>query len=196
MITHDRINRRSLVGLLSAIAGGIVVVVLPLLLGSDFGNFGWLPIAMMAVFIIIDAIFPVYLRKFNEKGVPVFTLLFFSFTIASIVSALLAVIFHGPDTFTRTLAIATPWHWALMLFLGLFVSVIHRAFSTKAYENIGTASVAVISYLYYFLAVFLPVVLLHEIVSWEMLLGVALIILGIFLTSHKQHRHFPLHHHR
>jgi drug/metabolite transporter (DMT)-like permease len=190
LLTRDRIDRRSLIGLLSAILGGVIVVVLPALTGSNFGNFGWLPVSMNIIFVLSAAFWPIYLRKFNEKGVPIFSLLFFSYVVLAVVLGLLALFAHGAGTFSHTFATTTPWHWALIAFLGIFVSALYSALNTKAYENIGTASIASVSYLHYFLAVLFPVILLHEVISWEMMIGVLLIMTGIFLTSHKQYYHW------
>lgn len=182
LITRDKMSRYATTGLLFAILGGIVIVVLPLLLGSGaVFEYGWQPIVLQGIVIIQAAFVPVYLRKMNEQGLPMTALLGISFIGAFLVSLLLAIMDGGADALSEASSLSVSG-WIMIAYLAIVVSIISRVARTKAYMHIGTASHASLEYLYYLLAIVMPLILLGETLSWELVLGAILIIIGIIFT--------------
>jgi drug/metabolite transporter (DMT)-like permease len=195
LLTHDRITRRALAGLMLAILGGITVIVLPILLNQPLGFFGAVPLILIAFYILIDASFPIFLRREHESGLPMPVILFASFATCAVVSNAVAIGVHGLETYAAVPTLG--WQaWAIILYLALAASIIGRILQTKAYEHIGTLSVAAFNYLGHILSVALPIFILGEHVSWQLVVGAILIVGGLILTHQHHaaklaHKHTP-----
>jgi drug/metabolite transporter (DMT)-like permease len=121
-------------------------------------------------------------------------LLFISFTLCAITSNIIAVTAHGIDTYAGVAAL--DWKgWLLLAYLAIVASGISRVVNTKAYEHIGTITAASFGYLHYILAMALPILLLGEPLSWEILVGAGFIVVGLVLTQ-KHHAKHLAHHKR
>jgi drug/metabolite transporter (DMT)-like permease len=189
--THDRVSRSALTGILFAILGGMIVIILPLVLQDNVGWYGWLPLIFIGIYILIEAALPVYLRKSDEAGLPLPVVMITQFALVAVVSLVMSLIMNdGVGELVREVRGLSLSGWGMILYLALIVTVISRWLTTKAQENIGTATSTTIMYLYQVLAVAAPVLILHENLSPEMIAGAGLIIVGIWLTR-KHHRHHP-----
>ncbi|MDR1300653.1 MAG: DMT family transporter [Candidatus Nomurabacteria bacterium] len=196
LIVKDRITRHAIAGMMLAVLGAVVIVVLPMVIGSGAViEFGWLPLLLMMGFIIIEGTYPVYLRKVNETGVPIFSVTFIGFVWVAITSTIATFFVHGADSFAK-IGELSPTGWLVIAYGAIMISIIARAANIKIYEKIGTATTAAISYLYYFLAILLPVLIFHENLSWEMFVGAALVIAGIFVTRRHPHKYKHVIHHK
>jgi drug/metabolite transporter (DMT)-like permease len=191
--TKDRLSRHAVAGLLLAILGGVVITVIPTLTGSGAViDFGWLPLIFVSVHVVCSAVVPVFLRKQNEKGIPLTALVGISFLLTSLVSGGFVVFDSGFETFGQ-IANISPLGWLMMAYTAIVVSVVVRPVRVKVYEHIGTMSEASLSYLYHLLAIMLPLALLGEWLSWELIVGGVLIIFGIIMTRMHPRKHFYHH---
>lgn len=182
LVVKDRLSRYAVAGLLMAILGGVVIILLPLILGNGtIAMFGWLPVAFQGFVIVASAVYTVYLRKVNESGIPLSALIGIGFVITFIVSTILVFMVDGSSVFTQ-IGDLSLGGWAMVIYMAVVISALARIISVKAYEHIGTATFASLDYLYYFMAIVAPVFILGEIVSWEMAVGAVLISVGIVLT--------------
>lgn len=195
LITRDKISKYATTGLLFAVLGGIVIVIIPLLLGDGaITVFGWQPVVLQGIVIVQAAFIPVFLRKMNEEGLPITALLGISFIGAFLISIPLAIFDGGPAVFSEISNLSI-WGWIMIIYMAVIISILSRVVRTKAYMHIGTASYASLEYLYYFLAIISPLLLLGESLSWELVVGAILIIIGIIFTrkhstkkSHMTHK--------
>jgi len=201
LVTRDKLSKYSAAGLLMAILGGVVIILLPIILGSGtILTFGWLPVALQGITIVLGAISIVYLRKMNERGIPLTFLLGMGFIAAFIASIPLAMMDGGTSVFSQIGNLSVE-AWAMIVYMAVIISVVAHMIKIKAYENIGTASYASLDYFYYALAITLPVFILGEVLSWEVIVGAVLIIIGIIFTRmhHKKTKyrhHLPIRGHR
>jgi drug/metabolite transporter (DMT)-like permease len=196
MVIKDKISKHAFLGLMFAIAGGLLVVVLPAIFegGGQLTEFGLAPVLFLLAFVVIDAVYPVFLRKTNEQGVPLPFILLISYILVTLTSGIFTLAFNGPETFNGLSQLSTQG-WLGILYLVLVVTLASRLLNTKAYEHVGTAVSATVGYLYYVVAIFLPVLTLGEELSIWMIAGSVFIILGVvFARRHKHPHHHSVHH--
>lgn len=183
LVTKDKISSRSAAGLLFAVLGGLVVMVFPFWFGEGaVVNFGWLPAVYMIICVATTAFVPVFFRKTDEAGIPMTATIGIMFFFTSLTSFIMAVVNDGPEVLLETLSLSLT-DWLILIYLAVAVTIVVRFVRIKAYEHIGTAAHAVIGYLYCIACIAAPVVVLGEELSWEMILGMILIIIGMILTG-------------
>ena len=189
LVTRDKLSRYAVTGLLFAVLGGLVIMVLPTLLGTTgaINSFGWMPLAMQGVVIIMASAWTVYLRRMNESGLSMAPLIGIGFTASFLVSIPLAIADGGTEVFSEISNLSING-WLMIAYLAIVITILSRIIRTKAYEKIGTASYASLDYLYYFMAIAAPIIILGEVLSWEMVIGAILIIIGIILTRKHTHK--------
>jgi drug/metabolite transporter (DMT)-like permease len=188
--TKDKFSRNAIVGILLAVFGGSIILILPLIFNWSFMAVNLAAVLCMLVFIVIDASWPVALRKLNTAGVPLIMILAITFVETFIVSTILALTVEGPAIYTPLVTLPI-WGWAIILFQAIGLSIAFRWLNTKAYEHLGTATTASVSYLYYALSIGLPLLLLGEELPAEILIGGVFIIIGIIFV--RRHPHFHIH---
>jgi drug/metabolite transporter (DMT)-like permease len=192
IITKDKVTKSSVVGILLAVLGGMVVILLPVLLNNPIGYFGVVPLIALGIYILMHAAFPVVVRHQNESGVPIIMVLAIQYLFGAVASAIWASLTIGAALF-NDIATMTATDWALMIYLSVGFCVILRQLGIKSYEETGTSTAVTVSYLGQVSAVIFPVLVIGEIVSWEMMLGAGLIMIGIVLTR-KHHQKYRKHH--
>jgi uncharacterized membrane protein len=107
------------------------------------------------------------------------------------VSVGLGFIMQGADALNDVANLS--WQsWLIIAYMVLAISIAARWLNTKSYEHIGTATTAAGNYFQSVLSAALPIVILHETLTWEMLVGGGLIIAGLICTrahstSHRAH---------
>lgn len=188
LVTRDKLSNYAVTGFLFAILGGLAITLLPTLLGttSTLSSFGWAPLLMQVIVIIMAAAWTVYLRRMNESGLSLTPLIGIGFTASFLVSIPLAIADGGPEVFSEIGNLSLNG-WMMIGYLAIVITILSRIIRTKAYEKIGTVSYASLDYLYYFMAIAAPIIILGETLSWEMIVGAVLIIIGIILT--RKHTH-------
>lgn len=182
MFTTDKVSRHAVIGLLFAVLGGLLIIIWPLFSGEGAAlMFGWQPILLQGIVIVQASIYTVFLRKMNEAGIPLTSLVGLSFVAAFLVSIPMAIMDGGPGVFSE-ISNLSAGGWAMIIYLAIVISVVARIIRTKAYENIGTATHASLEYLYCFMAIVAPLFILGEALSIELIIGALLIIIGIVFT--------------
>jgi drug/metabolite transporter (DMT)-like permease len=187
-VTKDKLTKNAFVGVLFAILGGSVILILPMFFDwPGMTGMGLVPLLLVILFMLTDATFPVALRKLN-KELPLMLLLAIFFSVTFVVSIILALTVHGPQSFAG-LANLPMWGWLIAVFLAFGLSVAFRWLNTKAYEHLGTAATASVNYLHYALAIGLPLALLGEELPLEVIIGGIFIVIGIIFVRHRPHPH-------
>ena len=187
-LVGEKINSRAVAGITLAAFGAMVLVILPIALQHDGTAF--YPVATMLALIncVSYALTTVYLRKADEAGVttPV------AIGVSSGLIALIAMILFVPfGDWTRTPMDGN--YLAAVAYSALVVALLVRAFNVLAYERLGSAVLSALTYLQIFVAVLIPVFVLHEQLSPAMVIGGALILLGVYVVEARKHPHIKHH---
>ncbi len=188
-MTNDKISKKAFIGLVLAIVGALLIVVLPIAL-KDNGSFVFYPAATILA-LINSLTFPLAIinyRKANENGVPMVSLM----SITSIFIFCISFIFIialGLDISNISMG-----SWLGILYSGLAVAFLARILNIASYEHIGSVITSILQYLETLIAIVLPIVLLNENISKELVIGGALILMGVVIAEyHKTPHHKHIH---
>lgn len=187
--TGEKISSRALAGITLAALGAMVIFVLPIALAHG-GSLVFYPWATL--FIIINCItFPltvIYFRKANEGGAPMLSVLSLSSWVVCLLNAICLFTLG-----TSSAPIGGRVVFGI-LYSGLIVALITRVVSVVVYERIGSVVSSALSYLETLIAITLPLIVLHEQLSPEVVFGGMLIIAGLYVAQHARIIH-PKHRH-
>jgi len=196
LATKDKLSRNAFVGISFALLGGSVMLLLPAIFNwPGVNGFGLLPVLLMAISMIIAASSPVVLRKLNTNDLPLVPILTIFYMVAFVISGILSLTVHGPGSFESLITLPS-WAWIIVFSQAVLLSAIFRWLNIKAYENLGTATTASVDYLYYALAVCLPLLLLGERLPPEVIIGGLLIVVGIVFVRRHPHKRMHRPHRR
>ena len=194
-LDSQQINRRSFAGISLAAAGAFTIVALPIVVNQKAG-FVFYPLATL--FILGNCLsFPlaiIFSKKAHQAGLPVMATLGVSAWVVVVVS-----VFMLPLTWNSTsLPTLTPGLLFGIFYSGAVVALISRILNILSYEKIGAVVNASLTYAETLIAVTLPVFILHEKLSREMVIGGVLILLGVYVVEHHKsshHKYAHLHRH-
>lgn len=190
-LSSERMSSRAIAGIVIAAIGAMLVVVLPLA-NVTGGEFVFYPIATLAALAsMLSYPATVVLAKDINKKFRVHMLSIVSFS--SLITAFVSLGLWGISHDSREVSISTLDMWAL-LYAGLIVLGLSRALTLRGYEHISTPTLGSLYYVESFLAVILPVFVLNEKLSIEMILGGCLILLGVYAVEHHKSTHRKYHH--
>jgi drug/metabolite transporter (DMT)-like permease len=193
-IIHDKVSHRATIGITLAAIGGVLVVAAPMIISGSLDS--TISPASVALSLFNAFVFPVAMvcmRRVNEAGVPLALMLTVSCSCTILVSLALEPAFYG-YTVLGSVAHLTTWEWfVLIAYVGLFVALVVRVISVKAYEVVGSAVAGGFEYLHTLLAIILPIIVLHETLAPEILIGALLILAGIYLTESHHHMNSHVH---
>jgi len=181
LATRDRISRNKIIGFLFAVLGGLVMVLLPNLSNDTAMNFGAVPVILMFIHGIASSIIAIIFRKENERGTPIVAVLAPVYLVWAIIG-IAVVLLSGDLDQVKNL---TTNNWLVGIYLGAIASILMNAIFTKYYERIGTTAAATMQYFKKFLTIVIPIIVLGEMISWEIALGAVFIIIGVIITSRK-----------
>lgn len=194
LMTGEKVRMRSVTGIALAAFGAFLVVALPIInSGGIIAEFN--PLA--TVFAIVDVVvFPlaiIFSRKANEHGLPIMASFGVTAIVVTVICTLLSLVFMGPTAYVPAGSIDV----ALAVFYSaIFVALIARMLNVISYERIGSVGVSGASYVESLLAIALPLVLLGERITVEIVIGAILIMVGVYFveTVHhtRKHRHIRL----
>lgn len=190
-LTHERISKRAIAGIMLAACGALVIVLLPIAV-SQQQHFVFYPLAtlfaLMSVFLV--PLWTVESKIANEKHhIPIFAVLGLGNIAATGVSFILwQTIGRGTVPVMHTGALGA------VVYSGIISALVSRALMVKSYEHVGAAVNSSLAYMSAFLAIILPVIFLHEKLSVEMVVGGALIFLGVYVAEHHKSAHHKHHH--
>ena len=189
----EKVSRRATTGLGVAFGGALLLVLAPLLI--QHGSVDFYPVATIYALlnVVLFSVGMIYMRKANEAGYSMMTILGISSLSGAILTG--AMISISGASIVTVLGLATQPAMILPLFYsGVVVSLLARALSVVSFEHIGAAMTAGIDYFGRFLAIILPVFVLNETLSIPMVLGGSLIVFGVLIVENTLPRHHHKHH--
>lgn len=191
LITRERVRTRSVVGIAIAVVGAFLVVVLPIIMsGGVSAEFP--PLA--TVFAIIDTlVFPlaiIFSRKANDHGLPIMASFGVSAMVVTVVCLVLSMIFVGPGAY---MAAGSPDIIVALVYSAIFVALIARVLNVASYERIGSVAVSGTSYIESLLSILVPILVLSEQISFELIIGGALILIGVYFVETVHHKRIHQH---
>jgi drug/metabolite transporter (DMT)-like permease len=191
LLSRERMSSRAIAGIIIAAIGSMLVVVLPIAKTTG-GEFVFYPIATIAALVsMLSYPATVVLTKDINKTFRVHILSIVSFS--SLLTALVSLSLWGVSHSTQAVVISTIDMWSL-LYAGLIVLGLSRALTLRGYKYVSTPTLGSLFYVESFLAVILPVVVLNEKLSVEMIAGGCLILLGVYAIEHHRSAHHKYHH--
>jgi len=190
ILTKERVKPRSLLGISIASIGAFLVIGMPIIISGSNIN----PVAIVTG--VIDClVYPlcvIFFRKANESGLPIMA----SFCVSSVMVALictsLALGINGSEAYSSGLSVNVI---TALVYSGIIVALIVRVVNVLSYEHIGSAALSGTSYLESLMAIIIPLIVLRERLSAELVIGAILIIIGVYIveTVHNSHRHRNIH---
>lgn len=187
---HEKVRMRAAAGVTLATLGAFVAVALPLVVGGH-ASFNWYPLATSLILLatIFLPLATIMLRKANEAGLPLTSTQGFSSTIVMVVSFIASFALHGAPVNPMTVQ---PEVWFGILYNAILVIFIARIMTTSSFERIGAVTTSGFNYLGMIVSLIIPIIFLHETLSIAMVIGGALILLGVYLTEqhHARHPHY------
>lgn len=192
-LTRERVTRNAMVGISIAALGAFTIIGFPLLVGQGFSS-EFNPLAtMLALFNV--AAYPlaiIFSRKATDNGLPITTTFGVSASVTLAVSIVVALIFGG--AFPLTEVIARPSILLMIAYTALAVSLLARMLTVLSYKHLGSAVTGGLYYVEGFASILLPIIVLGERMTSEMLAGGILILLGVLVAE--THRHPIVHEER
>ncbi|MCL2280845.1 DMT family transporter [Candidatus Saccharibacteria bacterium] len=183
-LVKDRITRRATAGIVLAAIGGILIVILPTILqGSVMSNFYPLATILLLLVCVLTPLNIIYQRRTNEQGVP-FTVSTGFMTLLTVpLIATIYILTRGGTVMIETIS-SLPWQvWLVAIYSALMVTYVSRSLAIKSYEYTGAAVKGSLSYLETLMAITLPLIILGEQLSIEIVAGMMLILVGVFLAE-------------
>jgi drug/metabolite transporter (DMT)-like permease len=188
-MTSEKVTPRAVAGITLAALGAMVIVVLPFAL-AQHGEFVFQPLATVFAFVNCFS-FPlaiIYFKKANQAGIPMPSLMSISSCITFLASLLCLLAIGGAST-----ALGRPAIFGIF-YSGIVVALIARTLNVVSYEHIGSAAISALFYVETFIAIALPIIVLHERLTVETVVGGILILAGVYVVEfHKTAHHW--HHH-
>ena len=185
-LTREKITRNAMVGISIAALGAFAIIGFPLLVGQGFSS-DFNPLAtILALFNI--AAYPlaiIFSRKATDNGLPITASFGVSALVTLAVSAVVALVFGG--AFPLAEIIAQPSILLMIAYTALAVSLLARILTVLSYKHLGSAVTGGLYYVEGFASILLPILVLGEHMTSEMLAGGILILLGVLVAE--THRH-------
>lgn len=183
-LVGDKITRRSIAGVVLAAIGAMVLVVLPIALHNPGVAFYPLATVLGVVNSIGYALGIIHLRKANEAGVQMPVSIGLSALMTTVVTFFAFVVFGD---WTRTPV--DGGFWLAVSYSAIVIALIGRAMNVAAYEHIGAATISALGYVQTLIAILIPVAILNEQLSVEMVVGGIVILIGVYMVEHHKHPH-------
>lgn len=186
---REAITRRKLAGVTLAMMGALIVVALPFILTQQVTTAVY-PLATVLTiaqsFLFVTAL--ICMRKANEAGVPMLSVVSFSAPIGVLVTLPLYLLFGDMSRTSTDIEFI-----AAAMYSAIGIAVLFRAVMIAAYERIGALPSAGLQYLETLVAIILPILLIGERLSIEMIAGGLLILFGVYMIESHKHPHAKHH---
>lgn len=186
----ERISRRAVMGISIAALGALVAVALPIMIKTG-ASFTFYPLAtlLIAVNCVFFPLGIIYLRKAHEAGLPLTAASGITSIIILLVCGIASLALHGVAV--EQFSGLTTNMWLAILYSSVIVAFVARIMSVSSFERIGSVATSGLSYINTVIAILIPVIILDEQLSSAVVLGGALILLGVYLTEQHRSRHHP-----
>ncbi len=185
-LTRERVTRNAMVGISIAALGAFTIIGFPLLIGQGFTS-DFHPLATVLALLNVAA-YPlaiIFSRKATDDGLPLTVAFGVSSSVTLAVSLGVAVLLGGAFPFE---AIATQPSILLMIaYTALGVSLLARMLTVLSYKHLGSAVTGGLYYIEGFASIMLPILVLGEHMTSEMLFGGILILLGVLVAETRRH---------
>jgi len=138
-------------------------------------------IIYLAIAISGWAIGTIYTKKYTQQSSNIFLDLFYQFVFSAVVQLGLAFIFSekiAPSTWSLESLLA-------VVYLGVFGSIVGYFCYNYSLKKVSATKVSILSYFNTIIAIFLGWLILDEVITYDLLIATALIILGVFITNYK-----------
>ncbi|WP_316765446.1 DMT family transporter [Pedobacter frigiditerrae] len=138
-------------------------------------------IMFLAIAILGWAIGTIYTKKYTQQTSNIFLDLFYQFVFSAVVQLVFAFTFSDkiePSTWSLESLLA-------VVYLGVFGSVIGYFCYNYSLKKVSATKVSILSYFNTVIAIFLGWLILDEVITYDLLIATALIILGVFITNYK-----------
>ena len=177
MIKEERITFPKLAGLLTGFVG-VVILIIPSITGGWSHNLLGQAACLTAA--VLYAFAAVYARK-KTGGLPPQMQSFLQLSIGSLFIWIMAFATEGIPTLPTK-----PITWVALLWLGLLGSCIAYIIFFYLLHEIGPTRVSMTTYIPPFVGVLLGIIFLNETFYWQAIVGVLLILAGIFIVNYKK----------
>lgn len=123
----------------------------------------------------------IYTKKYTQQSSNIILDLFYQFVFSAVVQLVFAFVF------SETIA---PSNWSgesllAVIYLGVFGSIVGYFCYIYALKKVTATEVSILSYFNTVIAIFLGWLVLDEVITFDLLIATALIILGVFITNYK-----------
>lgn len=184
--TREKVSRKAVIGISIAALGAFIVIGVPLLVGQGFAT-DFHPLA--TVFALLNCVtFPMTVilsRKAHEHGLSLpatFGLSSFVVMVVSLFIALVAGVPAPVEALTDNPSILLP-----VIYSALAVSLLARLLTVAAYQHLGSVAVSGLHYIEGFFSIILPIVILGEFMTIEMVIGGLVILVGVIVAEMRFH---------
>lgn len=181
-ILKEKISRRSVAGVSLAMAGAMVLIVLPIAMQQNAMVFYPLATVLALVQCVAYVFGTIYMRKANEDGVSMGAVIGTTALVTTLVSGGLYAAIGD-----HTQAPNNIGFWLAVVYSGVVATCLARALNVLSYEHIGVVPIAALTYLETFVAILIPVLVLGETLSPPMVIGGVLILVGVYVVEHHKH---------
>lgn len=192
LVDRVRVEAKSLAGLSLAVAGILFFIILPIAIKQNSG-FSFYSTATMLL--LLNSVFNTGVvitgKRANLAGMGMPCLI--------AISSLVSLFIFGAFSF-KSLSNGFSQFRDIKLFYGaafsgLIIGLALRPVDIRVYEKLGPAVIAILSYLSTLISILVPIILLGEKLSMEMIIGAGLIMLGLYIMEHhkgEHHKHFHI----
>lgn len=182
LLPEARLNRPTIVGVLVALGGAVLVVTRRETGLPDVAQAN--PIGYLMVFgaLLSDALTSIYVRK-TMQGYDAFDVTSIRLSVAALVILPLALWRH-PTDFSQITGSA----WGALLFTATISTAVAQLLAYYIVRTFGTTTMAMVSYVVPLVAIVAGVFLLGETITTGMILGMLLIVSGILIVQRWRRR--------
>ena len=188
-LIKEKVGPRAVAGITLAAIGGLLVVAVPAIFqGSAASVFYPLATVLVLINCVSSPLSVIYQRKANDNGVSFSVYAGLSAMATAIVALVMSWIESGPSEIAVQTANLSLWGWIGVIYSAFAVSFASRSLWIVAYQRTGSTVSGGLSYLETMMAIALPIMLLGEKLSLELVSGALLILLGIYIAESRPRR--------
>lgn len=176
-LEEARLKRATVIGVLTALSGAVLMITLGESGLPDVSQASPIGYAMVFTALLFDAFVAVYIRK-NMQGANVFDVTSIRLLVAALAIAPIAIWWHPP-----VLAQITLKGWGALLFTATVSTVVAQLLAFYITRTFGTTAIAMVSYVVPLVAILFGVLLLGEILTVGMGIGMVLIVVGVLIVN-------------
>jgi drug/metabolite transporter (DMT)-like permease len=177
LLPDARLNRATVVGVLTALSGAVLMIALGESGLPNVAQANPIGYAMVFTALLFDALVAVYIRK-RMQGTDAFDVTSIRLLVAALLIAPPALWWH-PPVFT---AISFQG-WGSLLFTATVSTVVAQLLAFYITRTFGTTTIAMVSYVVPLVAILFGVLLLGEVLTLGMGIGMVLIVAGVLIVN-------------